>query len=209
MATHVELVRTSGIFALDGGTFEVENNVWLVGDDNEVLVIDPAHDSKSILDTVGERKVTAIVCTHGHNDHINGAVPLADKTGAPVLLHPHDSELWAQVNPDREPAWALSDEEVLRVAGEDLQVIHTPGHSWGSVCLYARERGWLFSGDTLFKGGPGATGRSYSNFDTIIASISQRLLTLDASTIVHPGHGGSTWIGAEAPNLADWIARGY
>jgi glyoxylase-like metal-dependent hydrolase (beta-lactamase superfamily II) len=88
-------------------------------------------------------------------------------------------------------------------------VLHTPGHSPGAVCLYAPELNALFSGDTLFHGGPGATGRSYSHFPTIIDSIRDRLLTLPDGTVVHPGHGESTTIGAEAPQLAEWIARGH
>jgi glyoxylase-like metal-dependent hydrolase (beta-lactamase superfamily II) len=209
MPAHVELVRTSGVFTLDGGTFEVDNNVWLIGDQRDVMVIDPAHDPKRILEVIGERDVIAIVCTHGHNDHINGALPLADKTGSPVLLHADDYELWQQVYPDREPDWALSDGEVLSVADTDLEVIHTPGHTWGSVCLHAADQGWLFSGDTLFDGGPGATGRSYSDFSTIIHSISERLLALDGDTVVHTGHGPRTTIGKESPNLPTWIARGH
>lgn len=209
MGPRVELVRTSGEFALDDGTFAVDNNVWIVGDDNDVLVVDPAHEPDLILDAIGDRSVTAIVCTHGHNDHINGALPLADKTGAPVVLHPDDHRLWRQINPDRDPDWELSDGETFTVAGVDLEVIHTPGHTWGGVCLYAAGQGWLFSGDTLFAGGPGATGRSFSNFDIIVRSIACRLLPLDGATVVHTGHGPTTTIAAEAPHLQEWISRGY
>jgi hydroxyacylglutathione hydrolase len=209
MAPRVELVRTSGVFTLDGGTFEVDNNVWIVGDDREVLVIDPSHEPDRIFAAIGTRGVAAIVCTHGHNDHINGALPLADKVGAPVLIHAEDRELWDHVNPDREPDWTISDGELLTVAGVDLEVIHTPGHTWGGICLHAADQGWLFSGDTLFEGGPGATGRSYSDFPTIVGSISRRLLSLDEATVVHTGHGPTTTIGAEAPHLANWVARGH
>jgi glyoxylase-like metal-dependent hydrolase (beta-lactamase superfamily II) len=209
MGARVDLVRTSGVFTLDDGTFSVDNNVWIIGNNRDVIVIDPAHDADPILEAVGDRTVTLIVCTHGHNDHINAAVPLADKVGAPVVLHADDYRLWDQVYPDREPDWALSDGEVLSVGGVDLEVIHTPGHTWGSICLHAADEGLLFSGDTLFSGGPGATGRSFSDFDTIIRSISNRLLTLDDDTTVHTGHGESTIIGAEAPYLPEWIARGH
>ena len=209
MTARVEVVRTSGTFALDGGTFEVDNNVWLIGDDREVLVVDPAHDAEAVLEVIGHRSVTAVVCTHGHNDHINAAVPVADAVGAPVLLHAEDHELWSQVYSDRKPDWTLSDGEVLTVAGIDLDVLHTPGHTWGSISLHAAEQGWLFSGDTLFRGGPGATGRSYSDFPTILRSISGRLLALDADTLVHTGHGPTTTLGAESPHVAEWIARGH
>ena len=209
MTARAELVRTSGVFTLDGGTFEVDNNVWIVGDQREVIVIDPAHDPELILESIGDRTVIAIVCTHGHNDHINGAAALADKTGAPMLLHADDHELWQQVYPGREPDWTLSEGEVLSVADVYLEVIHTPGHTWGSVCLHASEQGWLFSGDTLFEGGPGATGRSYSDFPTIIHSSSSRLFALEGNTVVHTGHGTTTTISAEAPNLQTWIDRGH
>ncbi len=208
MAPRIELVRTNGIFSLDGQDFEVENNIWLVGDDHEVIVIDAAHDATPIIDAVGDRRVAAIVCTHGHNDHINAADDLARATRAPVMLHEADRMLWDVVYPDRAPDAPLRDGDVVRVAGSDLRVLHTPGHSPGGVCLLD-ERGHVFGGDTLFKGGPGATGRSYSDFPTIIRSIRERLLTLPDDTIVHTGHGESTTIGAEAPHLDEWIARGH
>ncbi|MGK5531141.1 MBL fold metallo-hydrolase [Streptomyces sp. URMC 129] len=209
MTARIEHLITSGTFELDGGRWEVDNNVWLVGDDQEVLVIDAAHDAAAIAAAVGDRRLVAIVCTHGHNDHVNAAPALAARTGAPILLHPADTVLWKLAHPQREPDGELADGELLTVAGTGLHVVHTPGHAPGAVCLYAPELGALFSGDTLFQGGPGATGRSYSDFGTIIASIRDRLLTLPADTTVHTGHGGTTSIGAEAPALDDWIARGH
>jgi glyoxylase-like metal-dependent hydrolase (beta-lactamase superfamily II) len=205
----VDRVVVPGIFSLDGSDFEVENNVWLVGDDQRVVVIDAPHDPEPIVAAVGGRRVDGIVCTHGHNDHINAAVALAEATGAPIALHPADEMLWRAVYPDRSPDMALTDGDGLDVAGGHLQVLHTPGHSPGGVCLYLAEAGVVFSGDTLFSGGPGATGRSYSDFPTIIDSIHTRLLTLPPATVVHTGHGDSTTIGAEGPSLDDWIARGH
>jgi glyoxylase-like metal-dependent hydrolase (beta-lactamase superfamily II) len=204
----IELVRTNGIFSLDGEDFEVENNIWLIGDDHEVIVIDAAHDAAPIVDAVGDRRVGAIVCTHGHNDHINAADDLARATGAPVLLHEADRVLWDVVYPARPPDEALRDGATVRVAGTDLRVLHTPGHSPGGVCLLGPD-GHVFGGDTLFKGGPGATGRSYSDFPTIITSIRERLLTLPAATVVHTGHGDTTTVGDEAPHLDEWVARGH
>ena len=205
----IELVTTDGIFALDGGEWEVTNNIWLVGDDREVVVIDAAHDHRPIVEAVAGRRVTAIACTHGHNDHVNAAVALADFTGAPVLLHPDDRVLWDQTHPDRSPDGPLADGDVVSVAGVDLRVLHTPGHAPGACCFHAPALGALFSGDTLFSGGPGATGRSYSDFDTIIDSIRDRLLALPPATTVHTGHGDSTTIGTETPHLDEWIARGH
>ena len=208
-AARIDHLVTSGTFSLDGGTWDVDNNVWIVGDDREVYVIDAAHDAEAILGAVGDRRLLGIICTHGHDDHIDAAPQVAERTGAPILLHPDDEVLWRMRHPDRKPDGPLADGEVLTAGGVELHVLHTPGHSPGAVCLYAPELGTVFSGDTLFQGGPGATGRSYSSFPTIIDSIRERLLTLPADTVVRTGHGGSTTIGAEAPSLDEWIARGH
>lgn len=209
MTAKLERVRTSGIFSLDGADFEVENNVWLVGDEDDVVVIDAAHDAGAILDAVDQRRVVAIVCTHGHNDHVNAATALADATGAPIALHPDDRMLWDMVHPDRTPDQDLADGDVVEVAGSALEVLHTPGHSPGGVCLRLDDHAVVFSGDTLFEGGPGATGRSFSDFPTIIESIRDKLLVLPPETTVHTGHGASTTVGAEAPHLDEWIRRGH
>ncbi len=202
----IERIVTSGTFSLDGQDFDVDNNVWLVGDDREVLVIDAAHDHQPIVDGIGDRRVTAILCTHGHNDHINAAPALAEATGAPIYLHPADRTLWDRVHPSRPPDGELHDGQLLTTGKVFLEVLHTPGHSPGGVCLHDAAGGVLFSGDTLFAGGPGATGRSFSDFPTIVDSIRSRLLGLPGSTVVNTGHGASTTIGDEAPHLDDWIA---
>ena len=202
-------VVTSGTFSLDGGTWEVENNVWLVGDENEVIVIDAAHDAEKIALGIGGRRVVAVVCTHAHDDHVNQAPALSDRFNAPVLLNPAEAPLWQMTHPDRRPDRELADGDVLRAGGIELEALLTPGHSPGSSCLYAPELGTVFTGDTLFEGGPGATGRSYSSFDTILESIRGRLLTLPGDTVVRTGHGDSTAIAAEAPHLEEWIHRGH
>lgn len=197
---------TSGTFSLDGGTWEVDNNVWLIGDEREVIVVDAAHDADAIAAAVGDRQVLSILCTHAHDDHVSAAPELSRRLDAPVLLHPAEHVLWRLAHPDIPPPEAeLADGDTLRVAGTTLQVLHTPGHSPGSICLYAPELNTVFSGDTLFQGGPGATGRSYSDFDEIIASIRTRLLTLPAGTEVRTGHGESTTIGQEAEQVAEWL----
>ena len=208
----VELVTTDGIFALDGGEWEVTNNIWLVGDDREVVVIDAAHDHEPIVAAVNGRRVTAIALTHGHNDHINAATALADAVDAPIWLHPDDRMLWDVVHPSRAPDRDLTDGMVLAAGGAELGVLHTPGHSPGCCCFHVASGSGpdvVFSGDTLFCGGPGATGRSHSDFPTIIESIRRTLLSLPPETVVHTGHGESTTVGAEAPHLQEWIDRGH
>ncbi|MEU9309722.1 MBL fold metallo-hydrolase [Streptomyces sp. NPDC048256] len=205
----IEHLVTSGTFSLDGGTWDVENNVWIIGDDEEVIVVDAAHDAGAIAEALRGRTLRAIVCTHAHNDHIDAAPALAARTGAPVLLHPDDLPLWKQTHPDRAPDGELAEGQVLEVAGVSLTVLHTPGHAPGAVCLHAPALTALFGGDTLFAGGPGATGRSYSDFPTIVDSIRGRLLTLPQDTVVYTGHGETTTVAAEAPHLREWLDRGF
>ena len=201
----VDHAVTSGTFSLDGQTFDVDNNVWVVGDDAECLVVDAPHSVDDILAVVGGRKVKAIVCTHAHDDHVRVAPALREAVnqggGAPILLHPDDRPLWELTHSDYLWDVDLSDDQTLDVAGAEVRVLHTPGHAPGAVCLYAPALGCVFTGDTLFEGGPGATGRSYSDADLIVASIRARLFALPDDTVVHTGHGPDTSIGAERANV--------
>jgi glyoxylase-like metal-dependent hydrolase (beta-lactamase superfamily II) len=176
----LELVTTDGIFALDGGEWEVTNNIWLLGDDREVLVFDAAHDHSPIVEAINGRRVVAI-----------------------VLTHPDDQMLWDAVWPNDSLDGSLSTDVVLRAGGHELNVLHTPGHSPGCCCFHDAGSGMLFSGDTLFCGGPGATGRSYSDEPTILRSIITKLLQLPPETVVHTGHGDSTTIGAERDGVTE------
>jgi len=193
----IELVTTDGVFALDGGEWEVTNNIWIVGDDSEVLIFDAAHDHRPILDAVNGRRVAGIVLTHGHNDHINAAVDLRDAVDAPILLHAADRMLWDVVYPDHSPDSLVEPGATIAAGGHELGILHTPGHSPGCCCFHDIASGAVVSGDTLFCGGPGATGRSYSDEPTILASIRDVLLELPDHTVVHTGHGDTTTIGDE------------
>ncbi len=197
----VDHAVTSGTFSLDGETFDVDNNVWVVGDDEECVVIDAPHSVEDILAVVGERRVKAIVCTHAHDDHVRVAPALRERVVAPILLHPDDKPLWELTHTDHLWDLDLADGAEVPVAGTVLRVIHTPGHAPGAVCLYAPDLGCVFTGDTLFQGGPGATGRSFSDRPTLEASIRASLFALPEDTVVHTGHGEDTTIGAEAAAL--------
>ncbi|MGO1392001.1 MBL fold metallo-hydrolase [Agrococcus casei] len=208
MSARIERLVTSGTFSLDGGTWDVDNNVWIVGDDSEVIVIDPAHDAAAVAKAVDGRAVKMILLTHGHDDHVRAARETARLLDAPIRLHPDDRMLWDAVH-EEAPDGQIADGDVFEVAGVELEAVHTPGHSPGSVSFVAPALGAVFTGDTLFQGGPGATGRSYSDFPTIVESIRTRLLTLPDETVVHTGHGDTTRIGDEAPHLQEWIDRGH
>ena len=209
--TNIQRVVTSGKFELDGGSWDVDNNIWIVSDgsqNGDVIVFDAAHTADPIIEAVGGRNVVAVICTHGHNDHITVAPELAGALDAPVFLHPADEMLWRAVHPDAEFR-TVSDGSVLSAGGIELHALHTPGHSPGSVCWSAPDLNAVVSGDTLFQGGPGATGRSYSDFPTILESISKRLGTLPDETVVYTGHGDTTTIGGELVNYDEWVKRGH
>lgn len=201
MAVRIDHTVTSGTFSLDGETFDVDNNVWVIGDSRECIVIDAPHDLGAIVRLIDGRNVKAVVCTHAHDDHVRWAPALGRVVEAPVLLHPADLPVWALTH-DTPPDGELFDGETIAIGGETLRVLHTPGHAPGAVCLYVPGLDTVFTGDTLFNGGPGATGRSFSDPDTLVASIRAKLFRLPDDTVVKTGHGDDTTIGAEKQRLA-------
>jgi len=201
MTVRIDHAITSGTFSLDGETHQVDNNIWVVGDDEDCIVIDAPHSVDDILAVVAGRTVKAILCTHAHDDHVRVAPELRVATGAPILLHPDDQPLWELTHTDELWDVDIEDGQSIKVGGAALTILHTPGHAPGAVCIYVHDLGCVFTGDTLFEGGPGATGRSFSDADQIVDSIRRRLFELPDETVVHTGHGADTTIGAEREDL--------
>ena len=214
----------------------LETNCWIVSAGGEALVVDPGDRPERILAATADLRVTAILLTHAHFDHVLAVPALVDAWRVPVLAHPAESPVWphelATVRRDghwdagtataellaRDPARLappdrLWDGAFSRVEEGDLpigpltaRVLHTPGHTPGGISLLVG--GHLLSGDTLFPGGPGLTGPPLSAFDTIVGSV-RTLLALPADTRIHPGHGADTTVAAERPHLSEWISRGW
>ncbi|WP_449277398.1 MBL fold metallo-hydrolase [Leucobacter sp. GX24907] len=203
----IDRVVTRGSLEFSGRSIELENNVWIVGDDEEVVVIDAAHDAEAIVGGVDGRRVSAILLTHGHWDHINMAPELSRLLDAPLHLHPDDGFLW-DGRYDGAPDHALVAGGSIEVAGISLSVIHTPGHTPGSVSFSAPALGTVFTGDTLFNGGPGATRWEYSSFPQIMDSINGTLFSLPHEFEAFPGHGDTTTLADEHTRLRDWVGRG-
>lgn len=206
MSIRLDHAVTHGTFTLDGETHNVDNNVWVLGDEKQCVVFDAPHDVETVEKLVGDRECVGILLTHAHDDHVRMAPELAMALEAPLLLNPADREVWQLTHGDLPWDDDVADGDMFSVGEADIEAIHTPGHSPGSTCYYVEALGALFSGDTLFQGGPGATGRSFSSRETIEESIRERLFVLPEDTVVHTGHGDDTTIGAEKENATgDWL----
>jgi glyoxylase-like metal-dependent hydrolase (beta-lactamase superfamily II) len=181
-----------------------ENNIFIVSDSatHEAYVLDGGYEPQAIATAAEGLTVRAILVTHGHRDHHEHVGTLKGLLRAPVAIGMDDA---AQLSID--PDFLIVDQQSFAFGAHALQAIHTPGHTPGSTCFQYREH--LFSGDTLFPGGPGNTQNDPVRFERIISSIRERLFVLPDTTVVHPGHGRDTTIGQERPHLDEWIARGW
>jgi glyoxylase-like metal-dependent hydrolase (beta-lactamase superfamily II) len=184
----------------------VDNNVFVVRCrlTGEAVLIDAANEHERLRELCTTLGVRRVLETHGHWDHIQ-AVPAMREAGYEVAVTALDAPRLKDVGYDM----LLDDKEVVEVGRLRLHALHTPGHTEGSICFQVAGTPLLFSGDTLFPGGPGATKFEGGDFNTIITSISNTLFALPDTTLVLPGHGNDTTIGEERPHLDEWIARGW
>jgi hydroxyacylglutathione hydrolase len=187
------------------------SNCYIIGDKDEGVVIDPCADSSEILEAAEKLglNIKYIILTHSHIDHICSVDDLRDKTGARVLVHKDDaaalgdarfngSALFGLAKAFKSADMLLNDGDTIKAGNLELQIIHTPGHTPGGICIKVEEK--LFTGDTLFKMSIGRTDLGNGDYDDIIASIKEKLMTLDDETIVYPGHGSASTIGYEKKN---------
>ena len=207
-----ETPGTSGTLHTAGDGYEVhrvvvgpmDNNVFVLRctQTGDAVLIDAANEHDRLLELCRALGVRFVLETHGHWDHIQ-AVPQLRDAGYDVHVTAEDA--------DRLPSYdqLLDDDTVIEVGRLRLRTIHTPGHTPGSMCFRLEGAPLLFSGDTLFPGGPGATKFPGGDFDTIITSIDRKLFTLPAHTMVLPGHGADTTIATERPHLQEWVDRGW
>jgi len=182
-------------------------NTWLIGDDEEVIVIDPGGDAEAVLEAAGDREILAVICTHGHADQVTSAVEVADRDGAPVALHPADLVLWREVHDD-DPDIEMEDGGLFEVADVVLEVIHTPGHSPGSVSLYCEDLKSVFAGDALSADGPATYEGRFPDFAGQLSAIGEELLTLPGDTEVLPGHGDKITVAVAERRFDSWVAAG-
>lgn len=182
----------------------VDNNVFVLRcrHSGDAVLLDAANEHERLLDLCTTLNVRTVLETHGHWDHI-GAVTEVRDAGYEVGVTAADAHMLPSYD------YVLEDDSVIQVGRLKLRTIITPGHTPGSICFKVEGKPLLFSGDTLFPGGPGATKFEGGNFDDIITSIDRKLFTLPPETIVMPGHGTDTTIGAERPSLQEWIDRGW
>lgn len=183
-------------------------NTWIIGDDDEVIVIDPGDEAAAVLDAVGDREIAAVICTHGHPHHVASAFEVAKRDDAPVALHPADKLPWRDAHGQTLPDIDMEDGGVFEVADVTLEVISTPGHSPGSVCLYCEELEALFTGDLVTAEGPVPHNGYFTDFSRQLSSIGAGVLTLDGDTRVLPGHGDESTVTTLERKFDSWVTAG-
>jgi glyoxylase-like metal-dependent hydrolase (beta-lactamase superfamily II) len=215
MDARVERVWTPRVGEQDADAAEQEGqhavreaNAWLIGDDDEVIVIDPGEDAESVLERVGDREILAVICTHGHASHVAGAVEVAERDEAPVALHRADRLLWRAVHDSGDPEIEMAHGGRFDVADVQLEVVHTPGHTPGSVSVYCADLEVVFTGDALSERGPVPHEGLFADFAGQLTAIGERLLDLPTSTRVLPGHGEESTIGDAAKRFDGWVTAG-
>ncbi|MFF5263185.1 MBL fold metallo-hydrolase [Actinomadura viridis] len=228
MDARIEQVVTSGKVTLDDTEYDVESNTYIVGDDDEVIVIDPSHDAEAILKEVGDREVMAVILTDGNEHRLSVVLEVAaageddEENWAPIGLHRADRLLWrdyfgrlAKEEDDEDDAKALrslepdiwlEDGGVFEIAGAQMEIVHTPGHTPGSVCVISEQLSALFSGDTLHRNRPGSVGGVYEDLRKQLNSIGALLTPLPKDLRVLPGQGDETTVGDEDARWESWGA---
>ncbi len=182
----------------------VENNVFIIRDkgSGEAILIDAANEHDLLVPLCKATGVRRVLTTHGHWDHIQAVTAVRD-AGIDVGVAAEDAAELSGYD------FIIHDGDICQVGALRLKAMHTPGHSPGSTSFILEGTRLLFTGDTLFPGGPGNTSFPDASFETIIDSIEGRIFTLPAETIVLPGHGLDTTVGAERPSIGDWVERGW
>jgi glyoxylase-like metal-dependent hydrolase (beta-lactamase superfamily II) len=160
------------------------------------------------MPVVGQREILAVICTHGHARHVAAAFGVASRDSAPVALHRADRLAWREAHPDTEPDIAMEEGGIFEVADVTLEVIHTPGHSPGSSCLYCEELGVLFSGDAVSSGGPLPHQGYFDDFPRQVSSIGASVLTLDGDTRILAGHGEESTVALAERRFDSWVSAG-
>jgi glyoxylase-like metal-dependent hydrolase (beta-lactamase superfamily II) len=185
-----------------------EDSGWVIGDDEEVIVIDPGKEPAGVLEAVGDREILAVICTHGHASHVAAALEVAERDEAPVALHRADRLFWRAVHPEADPEIEMADGGRFEVADTSLEVIHTAGHTPGSVSLYCADLEAVFTGDALLASGPAPHEGEFPDFPGQLTAIGERLLDLPPETRVLAGHGEETTIAAAVKRFDGWVAAG-
>jgi glyoxylase-like metal-dependent hydrolase (beta-lactamase superfamily II) len=185
-----------------------EDGGWVIGDDEEVIVIDPGKDPAGVLEAAGDREILAVICTHGHASRVAAALEVAERDEAPVALHRADRLFWRAVHPEADPDIEMADGGRFEVADTSLEVIHTAGHTPGSVSLYCADLGAVFTGDALHASGPAPHQGEFPDFPGQLTAIGERLLGLPPETRVLAGHGEEITIAVAVKRFDGWVAAG-